>query len=94
LFRNQVSLHVYPWRNRKTGEVVTADSFHAPENAAHLYRHFMTNGLIHSTPYRDLDLLKYTSRDIQRLIRDGDPEWKQYVPEVAHRTVLHLQAKS
>ena len=94
LFRNQVSLHVYPWRNRKTGEVVTADSFRAPENAAHLYRHFMENGMIHSTPYRDLELLKYTSRDIQELIEKGDPEWKNYVPEVAHRVALHLQGQA
>lgn len=94
LFRHQVSLHVYPWRNRKTGEVVTADSFRAPENAAHLYRHFMENGMIHSTPYRDLELLKYTSRDIQELIEKGDPEWKNYVPKVAHRVALHLQGQA
>ncbi len=92
LFRNQVSLYVYPWRNRKTGEVVTADGFRAPDDATHLFRHFMENGKIRSIPYRDLDLLKYTGRDIQRLIREGDPEWKSYVPEVAHRAALHLQA--
>ncbi|BCX47270.1 nicotinate-nucleotide adenylyltransferase [Haloferula helveola] len=91
LFRNQVSLYVYPWRNRVTGEVVTADSFRAPEDASHLYRHFMETQRIRSIPYRDLDLLKYTGRDIQRLIREGDPEWKSYVPEVAHRAALHLQ---
>lgn len=93
LFRNQVSLHVYPWRNRHTGEVVTADSFRAPEEVSHLYRHFMENGMIHSIPYRDLDLLKYTSRDIQELIQKEDPEWKQFVPEVAHRVAMHLQGK-
>lgn len=90
LFRDRIGLYVYPWRNRETGEVVTADSFRAPDDATHLYRHFMENGRIRSIPYRDLDLLKYTGRDIQRLIRDGDPEWKSYVPEVAHRSALHL----
>lgn len=92
LFRNQVSLYVYPWRNRRTGEVVTAHSFRAPDDADSLYRHFMENRKIRSIPYRDLDLLKYTGRDIQQLIRDGDPEWKSYVPEVAHRSAMHLQA--
>lgn len=91
LFRNEVSLYVYPWQNRKTGEVVTADSFRAPDDASHLYRHFMENRKIRSIPYRDLDLLKYTGRDIQRLIREGDPDWKSYVPEVAHRSALHVQ---
>ena len=91
LFRKGVSLYVYPWRNRRTGEVVTADSFRAPEDATGLYRYLIEQGRIHSVPYRDLDLLKYTGRDIQRMIREGDPEWRSYVPEVAHRSALHLQ---
>jgi hypothetical protein len=92
LFRDRVSLYVYPWRNRRTGEVVTADSFRAPDDAGHLYRHFMESGRIRSIPYRDLDLLKYTGRDIRKLILAGDPAWKSYVPEVAHRSAMHLQA--
>ena len=92
LFRNQVSLYVYPWRNRNNGEVVTADSFRAPEESHHLYRHFVENGMIRSVPYRDLDLLQYTGRDIMRLIRDGDPKWKEYVPEVAQKSALVHQA--
>jgi hypothetical protein len=92
LFRHQVSLRVYPWRNRQTGEVVTADSFRAPESSHHLYRHFVENGLIRSVPYRDLDLLRFTGRDIVRMIREGDETWRQYVPEVAQRTAhLHLR---
>ncbi|MBB5352574.1 hypothetical protein HNR46_002820 [Haloferula luteola] len=88
LFRNQVSLYVYPWRSRGTGEVVTADSFRAPESSHHLYRHFLENRMVRSVPYRDLDLLQFTGRDIMKMIRDGDPRWKEYVPEVAQRSAL------
>jgi hypothetical protein len=91
LFRDQVSLYVYPWQNRKTGNVVTADSFHAPPESRHLYRYFLENQHIHSVPYRNLDLLKFTSRDIKKLIRADDPEWQKYVPEVARRAALNLQ---
>ncbi len=88
LFRNQVSLYVYPWRNRRTGEVVTAHSFRAPDESHHLYRHFVENHMIRSVPYRDLDLLQYTGRDIMQMIREGDPNWRDYVPEVAQRSAL------
>lgn len=90
LFKNQVSLYVYPWQNRGTGEVVTADSFRTPEGERSLYQYFTESQKIHSVPYRNLDLLKYTGRDIQRMILDGDPSWKTYVPEVAWRAALHL----
>lgn len=83
LFRDQVSLYVYPWQNRKTGEVVTADSFLAPTESRHLYQYFLENKHIHSVPYRNLDLLKFTSRDIQNMMEHGDHEWEEYVPEVA-----------
>ncbi|MFC7338986.1 TonB-dependent receptor [Haloferula chungangensis] len=94
LFKKHVSLYVYPWMNRKNGEVVTSDSFRPPQDAIHLYRHFTESRRIRNIPYRDLDLLRFTSRDIQKLIQKGDPEWKKYVPDVAHRAAMHLHATS
>ncbi|MGB6223582.1 TonB-dependent receptor [Haloferula sp.] len=93
LFKKNVSLFVYPWMNRKTGEVVTSDGFRPPEDATHLYRHFTESRRIRSIPYRDFDLLRFTSRDIQKMIQDGDPKWKEYVPEVAHRAAQHLHGR-
>jgi len=94
LFKNQVSLYVYPWRNRATGEVVSADSFRPPEEEELLYRYFLRSRRIRSVPYRDLELLDFTGRDIQRLIRKGDEAWKDYVPEVAHRAAQHQRASA
>ncbi len=88
LFKKQVKLYVYPWQNRETGEVVTSDSFRPPEDADLLYRHLVASGRVCNVPYRNLDLLRYTGRDIQRMIDAGDPQWRDYVPEVAHRMAL------
>ncbi|MEP4077120.1 TonB-dependent receptor [Haloferula sp.] len=93
LFKKHVSLFVYPWLNRKTGEVVTSDGFRPPEDAAYLYRHLTEGRRIRSIPYRDIDLLRYTGRDIQKMILDEDPGWKDYVPEVAHRAAQHLHGR-
>jgi hypothetical protein len=89
LFKHGLSLYVYPWGNRKAGELVTAENFNTPENLQHLYKHFRENGMIRAIPCGDQDLLKYTGRDIQRMIAAGDETWKTLVPEQAHRSALH-----
>ena len=85
LFKHELSLYVYPWKNRKSDELVTADNFLTPENLDHLYQHFRENGMIHSIPCGDETLLKFTSRDVQRMIAEKDETWKTLVPEQAHR---------
>ncbi len=86
LFKHELSLYVYPWGNRKSGELVTADNFKTPENLDHLYQHFRENGMIHAISCGDKDLLKYTGRDIQRMIAEKDETWKTLVPEQAHQS--------
>jgi hypothetical protein len=78
-----VTLHVFPWKNRKTGELVTADTFLAPENCRHLYQHFVGNGRIRGISCGDESLLAFTGRDVCRMIQTGDEHWRDLVPEVA-----------
>ena len=90
LFRHKTHLYVYPWRNKKSQELVSAQNFHPHENVKHLYAHLKDHGRIHDVPCLNQEHLRYTARDIARMIERGDEEWKQYVPEVAHRLALHL----
>ncbi|MEI6176282.1 MAG: TonB-dependent receptor [Verrucomicrobiota bacterium] len=83
LFKKGVTLEVFPWENRKTGELVTAETFRAPENCLHLYQHFVENGRIHGISCGDKSLLAYTGRDVTRMIAAGDDEWRKLVPEAA-----------
>jgi hypothetical protein len=83
LFKEGVTLHVFPWKNRKTGELVTADTFLAPENCRHLYQHFVGNGRIRGISCGDESLLAFTGRDVCRMIQTGDEHWRDLVPEVA-----------
>jgi len=89
LFKNKVALYVYPWKNRKTSEVVTAENFRVAEHLKHLYLHLKENDLINEIGWSDDSLLKYTGRDIQRMICDSDESWKDWVPEEAHKAALH-----
>jgi hypothetical protein len=83
LFKEGLTLLVFPWKNRKSGEVVTAESFIAPENSVHLYRHFIENDRIRGVECDDTGLLDSTSRDVARMILAGDEAWRDLVPEVA-----------
>ena len=83
LFKEGVTLHVFPWKNRHTGELVTAETFRAPEDSVHLYRHFLANGRIQGVECEDEELLSHTGRDVCRMIAAGDESWHTLVPEVA-----------
>ncbi len=89
LFKHELSLYVYPWKNRNTGELVTAENFTVAESSSHLYRHFLENNMIRSLECSDETLLTHTSRDIQRLILSGNDSWKQHVPKEAHKAAKH-----
>ena len=83
LFKQGVTLHVFPWQNRKTGELVSAASFRAPENCLHLYQHFVDNGRIFGVAPGDVALLAHTGRDVCRMILADDTRWHEWVPQDA-----------
>lgn len=86
LFKNKLSLLVYPWRNRKNGELVTADNFRAPEGLRHLYQHFLENGMITNIGCGDDCLLDMTGRRIMTEARKGG-SWEEWVPEEGRELV-------
>ena len=83
LFKEGVTLHVFPWKNRRSGEIVTAETFRAPEDSQHLYRHFVSSGRILGIPCDDELILSYTGRDVCRMINSKNDLWRQLVPELA-----------
>lgn len=94
IFLNRTKFYVTPWINRQTGEFVTAGTYRAPEKYHYLYRHLRENGNIIEVPYFNQKLLFRTPRDIIRMIKEGDEEWKEFVPEQAYRMVEHLKGGS
>lgn len=90
LFRSGIILLVYPWRNRKTGEIVTAENFCAPKHLRHLYKHFTDSGLIRGIPCSEESLLDITGRGVLQLAADGDP-WEHLVPPETRDLVKHFR---
>lgn len=90
LFKSKLSLYVYPWKNRKTGELVNTDTFRVDEHLKHLFLHLKENGRILDVECSDEELLQYTGRDILKMIKKGDSNWKKQVPKIAHKAAMHL----
>ena len=95
LFKEGLTLWVFPWKNRKSGQLVTAATFEAPENSKHLYRHFLENGRIHGVECKDEGLLNSTGRDVNRMILEGSEAWRKLVPEQAwEMAVRHAEGRT
>ena len=78
-----MTLLVFPWKNRTTGELVTVENFKAPADSVHLYQHFVENRRIIGVPVGDESLLAHTGRDVRRMILEGDDRWRELIPDVA-----------
>lgn len=81
LFKKGLTLHVIPWKNRRTGEFVTADTFQAPDESVYLYRHFLENRRIIPVAFEEAVIPCETGRDVTRMILEGNDEWRDLVPE-------------
>jgi hypothetical protein len=87
LMRGPVTLYVYPWKNSDTREVITAETFRAPEPLRHLYAYLLDNHRIEAirnvTP-ADLSILP---RDVLARVQEGDPSWEDLVPVEVARAI-------
>jgi hypothetical protein len=80
LFKGAVKLYIYPWKNNRTGELVTADNFNLPPHLRHLYAHLFDNHFIESIRKYTAGDLSILPRDVAALIQKGDPQWEAMVP--------------
>jgi hypothetical protein len=81
LLGGPVRLYVHPWRNRDSGETVSAETFKAPGRLSHLYSYLLENGRIESIPAHEEAGLDVMPREVLSLLQSGSPEWEALVPE-------------
>jgi hypothetical protein len=80
LLKGPVKLYIYPWKNSRTGELVTAEHFKLPTHLRHLYAHLRDNHFVESIRESAEDDLSILPREVLALIEQGDPQWKKMVP--------------
>ena len=71
LFRHDVKLYVYPWRNHETGEVFTLENLEVPHNVRHLFAHLVENRLVEEVKNYTPDYLVINSNVVSRKTKIG-----------------------
>jgi hypothetical protein len=81
LFRNDLTLYVYPLLDAKSGQLTTAENFDPGPRLRSLYAHLLGVGSIRGLDNYARDTLPIFSRDVLARIQRGDPSWESGVPE-------------
>ncbi|MFO0953008.1 MAG: TonB-dependent receptor [Isosphaeraceae bacterium] len=80
LFKNDLRLYVYPFREPKTGAIITAGNLRVSTKLQHLYNYLIENQHIQAIRDYNPENLAIFSRDVYRKMREGDASWVHDVP--------------
>lgn len=80
LFKGPTRLDVYPWRRAAGGELVTTETFKAPDRLEHLYAYLRGNGYIEPLEGGTLEGEAALPRNVLALLQKGGAEWEVLVP--------------
>ena len=81
LFRGDLTLFVYPFTNRATGELMTVENLDLPPDRKPLFDFAVRAGRIVGLTNHNPDYLTIDSRTVLELIASGNPTWEKMVPE-------------
>lgn len=81
LFKNGLKMYVYPLRDPDTGALTTVSDLEVEPALRTLYRYLVDRGSIEAIEDYRSDVLHIFSRDVLRLIREGDSRWEKMVPD-------------
>lgn len=81
LFTRDLKIYLYPRRNEETGEFITSKNFPVHPRIKPLYDYLLYNGRIMDIEDYDESVLHINSRDVIRMIRDGESGWEKMVPD-------------
>lgn len=80
LFKNDLKIYIYPLRNQETGELTTVDNLQIAPDIRKLFEYLVGKRCIEQLDNYNTDYLGTFSRDVLRLIQEGDASWKEHVP--------------
>ncbi len=80
LFKNDLRLYIYPFRDPSYPELTTIHNMDVPDRVNHLFKHLMQNGFIESIKEVHAEYFGIFSRQILSKIRDHDHSWEKMVP--------------
>jgi hypothetical protein len=80
LFKNGVKVYAYPWKDPRSGRIVSADTLEYAYPLQHLHRFLLDSGRVEPIRHYSADFLDIRPREVLAMIQSGDPSWEGMVP--------------
>ena len=80
LFFKNVKVFAYPMLD-ENGKIVNSDNLKVHPRMKELYKFFKYNGKVEDVVDYDVNHLKIFSREVLKLINNGDPKWEDMLPQ-------------
>ena len=80
LFFKNVKVFAYPMLD-ENGKIVNSDNLKVHPRMKELYKFFKYNGKVEDVVDYDVNHLKIFSREVLKLINNGDPKWEDMLPK-------------
>lgn len=87
LFKNDLKLYVYPWRDPATGSIISARNLVVAPHLQHLYYYLIESNCIQPIRSYTPEYLPIFSADVIARIQARDASWEKMVPEEVGRLI-------
>lgn len=87
LFRNNVKVYVYPYKNESDRILLTSKNLDVDNKLLHLYNYLKENKQIKDIADFDASLLHIYSRKVLNMLIEGQPGWEVMVPPTVADTI-------
>ncbi len=81
LFFRDLKIYLYPLKDSETGEITTSENLKVHPRMKELYKFFKDNGRVVDITDYDPGILDIYSREVYRMISEGEPGWEDMLPE-------------
>lgn len=81
LFKKDMKMYLYPYQDKKTGELLTSANLKVADGLKELYKYFLLNGRIVDIENYNQEHLDIHSRSILKKIFSGEEGWEDQLPE-------------
>ncbi len=87
LFKNNVKLYIYPFKNPESNTLMTTENLEVPEKQHHLYHYLLERGCISPLQNFNESYLDIFSPNVLKMIADGNASWEEFVPDIVAKKI-------
>ena len=88
LFKENVRVYVYPYKDETTGQSVEIDNLEVEPHVTHLLNFLKQNSSLSSLYNINRNLMHIFSRRVLNMIEENAPGWQEMVPDVVAQKII------